>query len=266
MKLWRPDFRNANLWQLVLAGYWIALFLGTHLPSEVSSLPGQPVDKVSHFVGFAGLAILLATTWQTAAGKLSRNHLWVVWIVTALYGALDEWTQSFVGRETSAGDWLADVLGAGIGLAAFHYWHRSRVPSDDFEDRHSQESLRPRRIWFRFSLKAIFVLLTLASIGCFWLMLPTIHAQQFAAAMAAKDYAAAERLFESGGDVFPGSFTDSQHFEAGIHIKPLSWNELLRGERAISVAINYGDGRGIAACGADIRATRRGLRLILIVP
>jgi hypothetical protein len=244
----------------------MALFVGTHLPSGVASLPGRPLDKVPHFVGFAGLAVILAMAWQTAAGKLAARHRCAVWIVVALYGALDEWTQSFVGRQSSVGDWIADVLGAGVALAALHVWHRQRVAPSDSGAPHSAASPRLGREWFRYSLKALFAVLTLVSVGCFWLMLPTLHAQRFAAAMEASDYAAAESLFESGGDVFPGSFKQSRHFHAGVHINPLQWEELLRGERRISVAVDYGDGHGIAACAADIRATHSGLRLEIIVP
>jgi VanZ family protein len=45
-----------------------------------------------------------------------------------IYAGLDEWTQSFVGRHASAWDWMADAIGAFLGLALFA-WLGSRMAS-----------------------------------------------------------------------------------------------------------------------------------------
>jgi len=117
--------KSHKLWQLVLAVYWLALFVATHLPKESPIVPTDQRDKLMHFTAFALLALLLATTWQLAAGYLTIHHLRWAWIVLVLYAALDEWTQSFVGRETSFYDWLADAAGAAAGLALF-VWVRNQ--------------------------------------------------------------------------------------------------------------------------------------------
>ena len=65
---------NRNLYtkisQLVLAGYWIALFVATHLPPTTPFLPGPAIDKLVHALVYAVLAGLLATAWELAAGAL----------------------------------------------------------------------------------------------------------------------------------------------------------------------------------------------------
>jgi len=130
MKLRSPDFRRAKLWQILLACYWTALFLGTHLPVTLPALPGDSIDKLVHAAAFAVLAILLATTWQLAAGRPVRGRLWLVWTAVVLYGAVDEWTQGLVGRRVSLGDWLADAVGALTGLAFFAWMKRRGAPEE----------------------------------------------------------------------------------------------------------------------------------------
>jgi VanZ family protein len=123
----QPFWRNAKTWQVVLVCYWLALFIGTHIPSEAPLLPTNDWDKAAHVAAFAGLAVLVATTWQLAAGHLTARHLGVVWLVIVLYAALDEWTQSFVRRDASVWDWAADALGAAIGLILFVWLRRTSV-------------------------------------------------------------------------------------------------------------------------------------------
>jgi VanZ family protein len=115
----RRYLKNPRTWQLALAGFWLALFVSTHLPSNLPILPKSGNDKVVHFTAFAILATLLATTWQLTAGHLTARHLVVVWIVLVVYAALDELTQIPVGRDCSFWDWTADALGAAVALVLF---------------------------------------------------------------------------------------------------------------------------------------------------
>jgi len=117
-----PLTQTAWLWQLALAGYWLALFAATHLPRRVASPPGGRVAELAHFLTYAVLAGLLAITWQRSAGRLSIAHLRWAWVALAVYAAFDELTQIPVGRTASWADWLADVLGALLGLALF-WWY-----------------------------------------------------------------------------------------------------------------------------------------------
>lgn len=116
-----PNLRTARLCQIVLAGYWLAMFAATHLPIKVAALPGG-TDKVIHVGLYALLAALLAITWQCSAGRLTARHLRWAWIALAAYAAFDELTQIPVGRTASWADWLADLVGALAGLVLFAWW------------------------------------------------------------------------------------------------------------------------------------------------
>lgn len=114
----------ATIWRVLLAGYWLALFVGTHLPPTFPGLPGDNSDKLVHAAAFAGLAWLLATAWQSSVGRLNGRHLRFAWLAVVLYGAADELTQLLVGRSATMGDWLADAAGAALGLVIFAVWQR----------------------------------------------------------------------------------------------------------------------------------------------
>jgi len=115
----RELVKRAAIWQIALALYWLALFVMTHIPSEMAELPGASTDKLVHVTAFALLALLLATAWHATVGPLALHHMALAWCMLVLYGALDEWTQTFVDREGSFYDLLGDALGALIGLALF---------------------------------------------------------------------------------------------------------------------------------------------------
>ena len=118
----------------------------------------------------------------------------------------------------------------------------------------------------RYSLRALFVFVTLVCLGIGWLALPTIRARQFVAAIERKDYVAAERLFVQQEDAFPGSFQQHQHFEPRVSLKHLTWHDLVNRERNLYVAVTYGDGQGIAGCGVEIKATASGLEVGMMAP
>lgn len=85
--------------------------LGIELP--------PPLDKLAHLAAFGAFAAALDAAWSLTVRSvpLYRRHL-AVFLLTCLFGALDEWHQSFVpGRDASPWDWAADTLGAAVGLA-----------------------------------------------------------------------------------------------------------------------------------------------------
>jgi hypothetical protein len=123
--------------------------------------------------------------------------------------------------------------------------------------------MRPR---LRFSLRALFIVVTLSSAAAYWLALPTLNAQRYAAAINAGDYPAADRLCLDARRVFPGDWTRHATFQSSAHVSPLRWADVRRGERRIDVAIHYGDGDGFASCGVECTATWRGIEVGMFAP
>jgi len=115
---------------LVAAVYWLAMFVGTHVP--ISSGPTNDpysLDKLVHAAAFAGLSFLLA-----AVGWVRGFQPWKlytsVFVILAVYGMFDEASQALVRRrEADLFDWLADLIGTLLGLSAFAFtrqlWNRN---------------------------------------------------------------------------------------------------------------------------------------------
>jgi len=102
---------------LALAVYWLALFTSTHVPARCLGQV-QIWDKLAHFVSYAVLTLLLVLAVAARRPLTWVTYGWVL-LVVALYGAVDEIGQKFVpGRTADVQDWLADLLGAVLGLAA----------------------------------------------------------------------------------------------------------------------------------------------------
>ncbi len=107
---------------VIVGLYWVLLFVLTHLPI-VPDKERPPVhtnvDKIAHCVAFAGLAFLLSAAGAARWGFHPLLFARVLFVVAA-YGAFDEWSQGFIPlRDPDIHDWIADMLGAGIGLSAF---------------------------------------------------------------------------------------------------------------------------------------------------
>jgi|SRR5581483_4799857 len=93
-----------------------------HLSSESNPLPTLTEhvwDKILHLTEYSVLALLL-----TRALLAERVPLLVAFLVavlfTSVYGATDEFHQSFVpGRDSDIHDWYADSLGASVGAIVY---------------------------------------------------------------------------------------------------------------------------------------------------
>jgi VanZ family protein len=80
------------------------------LPPEVLSQ-----DKLLHAAEYALLGGLLVPALR-AAGLRPRVALLAAVIIASVFGATDEFHQSFVpGRNADVADWVADTLGAAVG-------------------------------------------------------------------------------------------------------------------------------------------------------
>ena len=103
-------------------------YLSSHPWPQASNLP-PGVDKIVHIslyipLGFVVLWMLRLTRW-----RYESLMAWVAWGVAVLYGLSDEVHQSFVpGRDASAADWGADIIGAALGvsfgLLCIHLWRK----------------------------------------------------------------------------------------------------------------------------------------------
>jgi VanZ family protein len=99
---------------------WAALIIA------LSSRPSLPVslesgsDKIAHFLAYAVFGWLIARAFAFAG-----IHALAAVAVGVLFGATDEWHQSFVpGRSAEVGDWVADSLGIVTGVSLYHWMLR----------------------------------------------------------------------------------------------------------------------------------------------
>ncbi len=102
---------------LSLVGYWLLIFLGTHLPA--AKLPGVSVsDKLCHTLAFAGLSFLLA--WALPCGRNRMGHVLWAGVIAVVYGCVDELTQMLIpGRSCDILDLAADCVGVVVGLSSY---------------------------------------------------------------------------------------------------------------------------------------------------
>ena len=96
--------------------YMVANWVVSDTPGErLGPLPAP--DWLLHAAAYA----VFSLTLYLAMGPGRRQALAAAGIVAA-YAALDEWHQSWVpGRSASLWDWLADVVGAGLGWSAVRW-------------------------------------------------------------------------------------------------------------------------------------------------
>lgn len=121
--------RTYNLPARAAALAWCALIFALssradmQAPGWLDAIPFS--DKIAHFLLYAALGALWAAALsRERAGFLRRNALWLALAWAALFGASDEWHQSFVpGRQPDAADWAADLAGAAAACLAI-WFHR----------------------------------------------------------------------------------------------------------------------------------------------
>jgi VanZ family protein len=124
-------------WGLVVL-YWIALFALTHTPPDRAPHPPSFLgDKGSHAIAYLGLTFLLGfTLWTFGLGRRTRLWPWITLSAVLAYGAVDEWTQTLVGRDCELLDWVADGTGAVVAVLLLAVVFRvvRRVVGDDAVD------------------------------------------------------------------------------------------------------------------------------------
>jgi len=105
--------------------YWIALFIGTTLPSAKYADFFEISDKIKHFSAYSILAILLGLNmyFQEKWKSVSAFYLNYTFIICGLYGILDELHQLFVPhRSAEVLDWVADIGGTILGIILVRFF------------------------------------------------------------------------------------------------------------------------------------------------
>lgn len=105
--------------RVALAAYVSLLVFSTHSPYAGKVASGATFsDKTLHFVAYAVLSFL-----ALAALDSHRRGAWKkvvkLFVVLAIFGALDELTQPPFGRTADWLDWYADLCGLAAGIALF---------------------------------------------------------------------------------------------------------------------------------------------------
>jgi VanZ family protein len=112
-----------------LAVYWTLMFLGTHIPRidrfGPESLRLIPhFDKFVHAGMFFGWILCCCSLIVVAGRKVSGLALACLFAGGAVYAALDEITQAYVGRDPELTDFLADLTGMALAILAVRLWQR----------------------------------------------------------------------------------------------------------------------------------------------
>ncbi len=118
----RPFARRLWLWAPV-ALQMVVIFAASSIP-DVQQLPGGTPDWLWHGTGYAllGGLMLRALAGGRRAGVTVATVVAAI-LCAALYGASDEWHQSFVpGRSATVDDLAADMSGAALAVSLAWAW------------------------------------------------------------------------------------------------------------------------------------------------
>jgi len=116
----RLNKARAYAWPLALM-VTVTIVSGTNNLATPPGFTWVGHDKVAHVLVFG----LIATTILRLPVFRTRQGLGMVAaiVLTSLFGALDEWRQSFTpGRFVEFDDWIADTVGAIIATMVYRYW------------------------------------------------------------------------------------------------------------------------------------------------
>lgn len=127
MRLFSDGPSRDRLFQLCAAGYAVALFSCTHWPRVTVPgvhVVGLPLDKVAHLGLYLGLALLVSGAcglWRVGRGQ----RLVVCFLGILAFAAFDEVTQAWFRRTPDVLDWVADGVGAAVGLLGLRWLYQS---------------------------------------------------------------------------------------------------------------------------------------------
>ena len=104
-----------------------AIFTLSSFPT-LPSLPGGLTSHTGHFIGYGLLAALAVRGFARAQWQgVTSSTAWRSFLFSSLYGATDEYHQSFVsGRTATVDDWVADTAGAIFAALVILWLARAR--------------------------------------------------------------------------------------------------------------------------------------------
>lgn len=111
---------------IALAVYWPLVFTLTHIPVPDIARESGMSDKTMHVMAYFALTFLVwcvVSPYQRV--QWNRAKAWWVLGSVALYGAVDEFLQGFVGRSADIDDFIANLFGIVFAmgvLSIFHFW------------------------------------------------------------------------------------------------------------------------------------------------
>lgn len=98
--------------------YTLTLVFATHYPEPERLLgPNPPSDKTLHLLAY-GILGLLAAALLAVSGRWSGRRVAIMATGLAAFAAVDEATQPWFRRSAEPLDWVFDLVGLAIGVAA----------------------------------------------------------------------------------------------------------------------------------------------------
>ncbi|MEF8793979.1 VanZ family protein [Thiohalorhabdus sp.] len=114
-----PEQSRLGVWAGLWVLWMVLIALTSHIPGELAPrAPFEGADKVGHIAAYFVLGVLGAGAVARIRPDWPRPVVGsMALVVGALFGALDEFHQSFVpGRRMSMEDWLTDLLGLALAV------------------------------------------------------------------------------------------------------------------------------------------------------
>ncbi len=122
--------RRPRFWFILLAIWWVALFILSHQSHLHPPAPDLPnIDKVEHLTYYTLGGIMFFLGLRLARlGMVFLAAAGCTILFCSVVGALDEFHQSFIPNRSGndPGDWTADTLGGLVG-SFLGAWMYSRI-------------------------------------------------------------------------------------------------------------------------------------------
>lgn len=114
----RPSAVHA--WAAVATWMAVVVILSTFPVGDLGPSVSN-ADKIGHAAAYAVLGFLCAVAWHRhgcRVAAVAERSL----ALALLFGALMELVQAHVGREPGMADWVADGVGALVGIGSWKAW------------------------------------------------------------------------------------------------------------------------------------------------